>query len=104
MKMYTVIETAMFQRYASDVWSEDDRLAFIAFLAADPEAGAVIPEAAPLRKVRWSREGMGKRGGVRVIYYVMHENETCILLIVYSKSKVNNLSKVFLVELRKLVG
>lgn len=62
MKM-TVIETAMFRRYASDVWDDDERVAFIDFIAENPEAGDVIRETGGLRKVRWSREGMGKRGG-----------------------------------------
>lgn len=37
--------------------------AFITWLAANPLAGDVIPGCGGLRKVRWSRGGMGKRGG-----------------------------------------
>ena len=100
--MLTVIETAMFQRYADGVWSDDERGEFVDFIAANPEAGNVIPGATPLRKVRWSREGMGKRGGVRVIYYTTLADGTVSLLIVYPKSKTENLSPAFLRELRKL--
>jgi len=99
----TVIETAMFERYAASVWGDDERMAFIDFISANPEAGDVIPGAAPLRKVRWTRPGTGKRGGVRVIYFVTHADGTVSLLILYPKSKTETLSKAFLAELRKLL-
>lgn len=74
------------------------------FRVQHPEAGDVIPGATPLRKVRWSRAGSGKRGGVRVIYYTTLFDGTINLLIVYPKSTNDNLSQAFLQELRKLVG
>jgi hypothetical protein len=33
----------------------------------EPEAGVVIPGSDGCRKLRWSRPGMGKQGGARVI-------------------------------------
>lgn len=102
--MLTVVETLMFQRYAASVWGDDERDAFIDWIAQNPDAGDVIPGAAPLRKVRWGRAGAGKRGGVRVIYYTTLTDGTVSLLIVYSKSTTDNLSQAFLRELRKLVG
>lgn len=100
--MLTVIETPLFQRYADAVWDEGERGEFVSFIAAHPEAGDVIPSAAPLRKVRWSRQGMGKRGGVRVIYFTTLADGTVSLLLVYPKSKTENLSPAFLRELRKM--
>jgi len=38
----TVAETAIFQRYASEVWSDAERIEFIHWIAANPEAGDVI--------------------------------------------------------------
>lgn len=66
--MRTVIETPTFQKQAEKIGSEDERMAFIAWIAEHPMAGDVIPGAEGARKVRWSVEGKGKRGGVRVIY------------------------------------
>jgi hypothetical protein len=40
-----------------------ERISFINWLASNPEAGDVIPGSGGCRKVRWSRAGMGKRGG-----------------------------------------
>ncbi|HOV97334.1 MAG TPA: transcriptional regulator [Thermomonas sp.] len=101
--MFTVTETPMFIHYAANVWSEGEREEFVDFIAANPEVGDVIPEFAPLRKVRWSAQGKGKRGGVRVIYYTRPAAGKVNLLIVYPKSKTESLSQAFLRELRKLL-
>ena len=100
--MLTVIETAIFQRYAAAVWGDEEREAFIDWIAQNPEAGDVIPDATPLRKVRWRRAGTGKRGGVRVIYFATLADGTISLLVVYPKSTTDKLSQAFLRELRKL--
>jgi hypothetical protein len=50
--MFTVIETPIFQQYAADIWTDTEREAFIVWLAANPEAGEVIPGTGGLRKVR----------------------------------------------------
>ena len=67
--MLTIVETPIFQRMVEGIWSESEREAFIVFISDNPLAGDVIPGAGSLRKVRWKREGMGKSGGARVIYY-----------------------------------
>ena len=36
--------------------------------------------------MRWSRQGTGKRGGVRVIYYNRLANGEIWLLLIYAKS------------------
>ncbi len=98
--MRTVAETQVFQRYADSVWSEAERVAFIDWIAQHPTAGDLIPGSGGCRKVRWSRAGQGKRGGVRVIYFNADEN-TLWLLIVYSKSEFDNLPASFLAELKE---
>ena len=67
--MRTVIETPTFQKQADRLWSEDERLEFVAWIAANPTIGDVIPGADGARKVRWALPGQGKRGGARVIYF-----------------------------------
>jgi hypothetical protein len=74
-----------------DVWSEAEREAFIAFISENPTSGDVIPGAGPLRKVRWKREGMGKSGGARVIYYLRLANGEVVLLAVYAKARFDNM-------------
>lgn len=89
--MLTVIETPVFRRMVEDVWSEAECEAFIAFISENPTSGDVIPGAGPLRKVRWKREGMGKSGGARVIYYLRLANGEVVLLAVYAKAKFDNM-------------
>jgi hypothetical protein len=98
--MRTVAETPVFVRYAAEVWSDAERQRFINFIAANPEAGDIIRASGGCRKVRWSRSGMGKRGGVRVIYFLAADG-TVWLLIVYSKAKFDNLPASFLAKLRQ---
>jgi mRNA-degrading endonuclease RelE of RelBE toxin-antitoxin system len=43
------------------------------------------------RKIRWSKHGIGKRGGVRVIYTTQLKNGTIILLVIYAKSAKENI-------------
>lgn len=89
--MRTVIETPTFQRQAEKVWSEGERFEFIEWLAANPEAGDVIPGADGARKVRWSRAGQGKRSGVRVIYFNFAEDGTLVLVMLYTKAERSNI-------------
>jgi hypothetical protein len=76
----TVAETAVFMRQTADVWTDEERLAFVDFIARNPEAGDLIPETGGVRKVRWSRQGSGKRGGVPLY-----------LLMVYAKARREDL-------------
>ena len=53
------------------------------------------------RKLRWSRPGMGKQGGVRVIYFSnLDAGELCMLLV-YSKATKDNIPGYILKEIRK---
>ncbi len=100
--MRTVSETAIFQKYAADVWTEVERTEFITWIAANPLAGDVVPGSNGCRKVRWSRSGMGKRGGSRVVYFNEVEGRIW-LLIVYAKAKFDNLPAAFLAQLKQEV-
>ncbi|SAI74464.1 Uncharacterised protein [Bordetella ansorpii] len=99
--MLTVIETDEFTTWAAKVWSDSEREAFVDWIAANPEAGDVIPGSGGCRKVRWSRAGMGKRGGARVIYYLRLASGEVVLLIVYAKAKFDNLPASFLAKLKE---
>lgn len=97
--MHTVAETEIFQRYAVSIWSDDELKTFISWIAENPLSGDVIPGSGGCRKVRWSRAGMGKRGGARVIYFNMPDGRIW-LLIAYTKSKFDNLPASFLEKLK----
>jgi mRNA-degrading endonuclease RelE of RelBE toxin-antitoxin system len=88
--LMTVAETALFIRQAAKLWTQDDRNAFVDFIAGNPDAGDVIPDTGGLRKVRWSRAGTGKRGGVRVIYFYHDDSMPLYLLLIYAKAEREN--------------
>ena len=98
--MRTVAETPIFQRYASEVWTSVEQAEFINWIAANPQAGDLIPGSGGCRKVRWSSGGQGKRGGARVIYFNASD-ATIWLLVVYKKAKFDNLPTAFLAELKQ---
>ena len=66
----------------------------------NPDSGDVIAGTGGLRKVRWAREGQGKRGGARVVYFNRSAQGTVHLLIVYAKAKFDNLPADYLKRLR----
>jgi hypothetical protein len=99
--MFTVVETQLFQKQWPAYWTEEERGEFAAFLSANPEAGDVVPESGGIRKVRWKRQGTGKSGGVRVIYFTRNEAEELVLLTLYAKSKTDNLAGAVLKEIRR---
>jgi hypothetical protein len=98
--MRTVAESPIFQRYADEIWSEAERVEFINWIAANPQAGDLIPGSGGCRKVRWRRQGQGKRGGARVIYFLPDE-ALIWLLIVYVKAEFDNLPTAFLAQLKR---
>ena len=99
--MYTIVETPTFMRCAAEVWSETELTEFKLWLAGNPLLGDVMPGAGGLRKVRWSRAGMGKRGGARVVYFNQLTDGTIVLLMVYVKAKFDNLPAEFLLRLKQ---
>ncbi len=90
--MFTVVETTVFQKIWPYYWVEDERGEFAAFLSLNPSKGKVIPGSGGIRKVRWSRAGTGKSGGVRIIYYVLNAKEEIVLLTLYAKTATENLT------------
>jgi len=89
--MLTIIESPLFTRLWPDYWSEEEHGEFAAYLASSPEAGDLIPGSGGCRKIRWTRPGMGKRGGVRVIYTVRLKSGVVVLLTIHSKSAQDNI-------------
>ena len=88
----TFIETSMFTRQIKELASDDELRRLQEVLIALPTAGVVIPGTGGLRKIRMAVDGQGKRGGVRVIYYLA-DSDFVYLLLAYVKSVKENLSE-----------
>lgn len=88
----TIAETAVFMRQAADIWNGDERSDLIDFIARSPEAGDLIPDNGGVREIRWRRQGMGRRGGVRVISFYGGVDVPLYLLLIYAKARRDDLS------------
>jgi phage-related protein len=87
------VELTPFIAFRSAHWTDEDLRSLQNFLLASPDAGDVIPGGSGLRKLRWSAQGRGKRGGARVIYY-RHVPGECIYLIhAYVKNVQTDLTR-----------
>ena len=72
-------------------------------IASDPESNPVVPDTGGVRKARWSREGKGKRGGVRVIYYYFVRDIEVYMLAIYAKNERSDMSAADRKAARKFV-
>jgi hypothetical protein len=97
----TIFETPTFVAEAAKIWADDERLEFFSWIATEPEAGSVIAGSGGCRKIRWSRPGMGKQGGARVIYFTRLEAGELCMLLVYPKAKHDNIPGHILKQIRK---
>jgi hypothetical protein len=73
------------------------------FLLIAPDAGDLIRGGAGLRKLRWSAQGRGKRGGARVIYYWHVPKHYIYLIYGYVKSRREDLTTEQIKVLRELM-
>jgi len=69
-----------------------------------PEAHPVVGGTGGVRKARWARPGMGKRGGVRVVYYFQTRAEIVYMLDIYAKNEKSDLTPADKRELRAIVS
>ena len=97
--MFTFIESSAFQRVCPVYLDDDEYAELQQFMMQNPKAGQVVPGSGGVRKLRWARPGVGKRGGLRVIYYVRYEPNEFWMLAVYAKAKVNNVPVYILKQL-----
>lgn len=71
--MAAFVESSLFARVCPAYLDDEEYSELQQFLLLKPEAGQVVPGSGGVRKPRWARPGMGKRGGLRVIYFVQYE-------------------------------
>lgn len=91
--MFTFIGLQGFSKRRQALLPDDEFRAFQEILINDPEAGDTISGTGGFRKIRWSRPGTGKRGGVRVIYYNVMIKGRIYLALIYPKNEQDELSQ-----------
>lgn len=92
--MHTVLETIAYLNAADDAgMDEEERVAVVDLIAANPVAGAIMPGCGGARKIRVRKAGSGKSGGYRVISYYAGEDVPVFLLTVFGKGEKDNLTR-----------
>lgn len=97
------VETAVFTRQVLALLSDEEYAGLQRNLVRDPHAGVVIQGAGGLRKLRVAAQGKGKRGGARLIYYVVDRAQQCRMLLIYAKGAQDDLSDDQKAALRRLI-
>ncbi len=91
--MQAVVETRQYMLMAEKHLSSTKRKEVIDTVAADPEVGDILAGTGGVRKFRIAKEGGGKSGGVRVIYYYYDTRSPIVLITLFAKNEKGNLSK-----------
>jgi len=98
-----IVETQVFTKLITDLLPDEKYRELQNALLAYPEAGDVIEGGVGLRKLRWGTEHTGKRGGLRIIYFWVPEDQKLFLVTVYKKSRQEDLTPDQLKTLAKWV-
>jgi hypothetical protein len=97
------IETPTFTRQVQELLSDEEYRGLQNKLAEAPETGDLVKGGGGIRKVRHAVQGRGKSAGVRAIYYWIKNRHQIYMLVVYPKSKKDDLSDKETAILRELV-
>jgi hypothetical protein len=100
----TAVRTATFSRRAKRLLAESEIASLEQSIAERPAAHPIVPGTGGVRKARWARPGMGKRGGVRAVYYFLIRADVVYMLDIYAKNEKSDLTPADKRELRAIVS
>ena len=84
--MFSFVETKLFTRLVQQYMSDDEYSELQQSVIDNAEAGVVIRGSGGVRKLRWGVAGRGKRGGIRVIYFLRTRQGQVWMLTLYPKN------------------
>ena len=87
----TFVETKLFTRLVQQYLSDDEYAALQRALMDNPDAGDLIRGSGGVRKLRWGLVGRGKRGGIRVIYFLRSRQGEVWMLTLYAKNEAESI-------------
>lgn len=97
------IETSKFTKLLPDYLTDDEYRLLQWFLQQSPEAGDLVRGSGGVRKLRWGKEGKGKRGGIRVIYYWKKSEDEIWMLTIYSKNEQESIPAHILKQIAEAI-
>lgn len=98
--MISFVETKLFTRLVEQYLSDDEYSSLQQMLLADPEAGDVVRASGGVRKLRWGVAGRGKRGGIRVIYFLRLKQGQIWMLTLYPKNVAESIPAHILKQIK----
>jgi len=102
-RVFEFVETPFFTKAVLRYLTDDEYARLQSHMNANPEAGAVVPGSGGVRKLRWSTTGRGKRGGLRVIYYLRRQQGQIWMLTVYGKNATENIPAHLLKKMKEAI-
>jgi hypothetical protein len=97
------IEIPIFTKHLSKYLDDDTYKKLQNFLIEQPAAGDIVQGTGGLRKLRWSLNGKGKQGGIRIIYYWHVSEDQIYFLTLYAKNEISDLSSDEKKALKKMM-
>ena len=101
--MFEFIESPFFTKTLGRYLDDDEYCELQLHLIKQPDSGMVVPGSGGVRKVRWAAEGRGKRGGLRVIYYLRLARGQIWMLSLYSKNLRENIPAHVLKSMKEAI-
>ena len=102
--MFTFVETRLFTKLVGQYLSDDEHAALQLALIGNTKTGELIQGSGGVRKMRWATAGRGKRGGIRVIYYLRARQGQIWMLTVYSKSEAASIPAHVLKKIKEEIN
>ena len=99
--MFEFIETPFFTKALSRYLEDDEYAKLQNYLNEQPDAGVIVSGSGGVRKLRWGSEGRGKRGGLRVIYYLLSARGELWMLTIYGKNVRENIPAHMLRQMKE---
>ncbi|MCU5771562.1 type II toxin-antitoxin system RelE/ParE family toxin [Erwiniaceae bacterium BAC15a-03b] len=93
MEYFEFVETVVFSKQRQHLLNDDSFRELQEYLLTHHAEGDTISKTGGCKKIRWSRPGMGKQGGVRIIYYLLTHSGRLYLLTDYPKNAKDDLSE-----------
>ena len=103
MRGMEFIETPTFTRLLAALLTDAENAGPQNVWVDNPERGDINRGGGGIRKLRHALPGRGKSGGVRVIYYWLRDDGQIYMLLIYPKSKKDDLTDRETALLREFV-
>jgi hypothetical protein len=99
-----VAYTSVYESRVGKVLRPEERDAMELHIADNPEIHPIVAGTGGVRKARWGRQGKGKRGGARVIYFYRSAADVVYFLDIYGKAAKEDLTPADKQQLKELVN